>query len=248
MERSSFHDRTLSRARIRTFNGASSRASLLMRSAALVCFVGSRLKQSRDMSARQRRHSMCCFACLNVIIRYDLGQESSQRHATLLHHIGSWHPQHLANQSRRVLKYRQRSANPLIVRSLFQRLIRTMTILYPCHHRVRPSQRMKTRKKSSKGCFVFLDRAEAESFNHIVSWQPHGRCFVIHHRRNFKGLLSVLMPGMTRWKSFQRQLCLWGFAQLTSGRDINGYNHEVQTKSATPHATAWQQKRPQRPC
>jgi HSF-type DNA-binding len=35
------------------------------------------------------------------------------------------------------------------------------------------------------------------------------------------------MPGMTRWKSFQRQLRVWGFTRLTEGRDSNGYCHEL---------------------
>jgi HSF-type DNA-binding len=75
--------------------------------------------------------------------------------------------------------------------------------------------------------YRLLDRAEAEGFNHVISWQPHGRCFVVHDREAFKGMLSDLMPGMTRWKSFQRQLRLWSFTRLTEGLDFNGYYHEM---------------------
>jgi HSF-type DNA-binding len=75
--------------------------------------------------------------------------------------------------------------------------------------------------------FALLDRAEAEGFTHILSWQPHGRCFVVQDRETFKGLISALMPGMTRLKSFQRQLNQWGFTRLTKGRDANGLYHEL---------------------
>jgi HSF-type DNA-binding len=82
-------------------------------------------------------------------------------------------------------------------------------------------------KRFPEKLFHLLDRAELESFNHIISWRPHGRCFVIHLREALTGLLPVLMPGLTRWKSFQRQLHLWGFTRLTEGRDIHGYYHEM---------------------
>jgi HSF-type DNA-binding len=75
--------------------------------------------------------------------------------------------------------------------------------------------------------FRVLDRAATERFDHVISWQHHGRCFMIHQRETFKALLTVLMPGITRWKSFQRQLHVWGFTRLNGGRDANGYYHEL---------------------
>ena len=30
-----------------------------------------------------------------------------------------------------------------------------------------------------------LDKIEADGYSHIISWQPHGRCFVIHKQRLF---------------------------------------------------------------
>jgi HSF-type DNA-binding len=74
--------------------------------------------------------------------------------------------------------------------------------------------------------FRLLDRADLEGFNHVISWQPHGRSFIVHQREAFKELLPLLMPGMTLWKSFQRQLHLWGFTRFTEGRDFNSYFHE----------------------
>jgi HSF-type DNA-binding len=74
--------------------------------------------------------------------------------------------------------------------------------------------------------FRVLDRAATESFDHVISWQPHGRSFIVHQREAFKELLPLLMPGMTLWLSFQRQLLLWGFTHFTEGRDCNSYYHE----------------------
>jgi hypothetical protein len=61
----------------------------------------------------------------------------------------------------------------------------------------------------------------------IVSWQPHGRCFVVH---NAKAFVNEVMPTyfrQTKLTSFQRQLNLYGFCRLTSGRDRGGYYHEL---------------------
>jgi HSF-type DNA-binding len=74
--------------------------------------------------------------------------------------------------------------------------------------------------------YGLLARAGEEGYSHIISWQPHGRCFIVHNRRAFTSQLSNLMPGMKRWKSFQRQLSFWGFTRLVGGPDINGYYHE----------------------
>jgi HSF-type DNA-binding len=74
--------------------------------------------------------------------------------------------------------------------------------------------------------FNLLDTADVKGIAHIISWQPHGRCFVVSKPNEFKSMLADVMPGMTRWKSFQRQLSLWGFKRLTSGRDANCYFHE----------------------
>jgi HSF-type DNA-binding len=74
--------------------------------------------------------------------------------------------------------------------------------------------------------FRLLEGAEAQGLSHVISWQPHGRCFLVRDREAFSQLLPTLMPGLTKWKSFQKQLHLWGFTRLTSGPDFDGYFHE----------------------
>ena len=72
-----------------------------------------------------------------------------------------------------------------------------------------------------------MDRIEGDGFAHVVSWQPHGRCFVVHNQQQF---VEVIMPfyfKQTKFPSFQRQLNLYGFNRLTSGPDKGGYYHEL---------------------
>jgi Heat shock transcription factor len=64
-----------------------------------------------------------------------------------------------------------------------------------------------------------LERAEVENLTDIISWQPHGRAFVVHQPKKF---VSGLMPRFfrqTKLTSFQRQLNLYGFNRLTKGEE-----------------------------
>ncbi|KAL7574126.1 hypothetical protein ACA910_014812 [Epithemia clementina (nom. ined.)] len=70
-----------------------------------------------------------------------------------------------------------------------------------------------------------IDRHEDES--NIVSWQPHGRCFVIHNAQQFRdALLPRYFPKLSKVTSFQRQLNLYGFQRITQGLDKGSYYHE----------------------
>ena len=97
------------------------------------------------------------------------------------------------------------------------------------------------RKKRSRGCVPrggvttpfplklhgMLNRAEEEEQSHIICWQSHGRCFIVHDTGPF---VSILMPryfNQTKMTSFQRQLNLYGFKKLTAGPDKGAYYHEL---------------------
>ncbi|KAL7572586.1 hypothetical protein ACA910_000402 [Epithemia clementina (nom. ined.)] len=71
-----------------------------------------------------------------------------------------------------------------------------------------------------------LNTVEREESKHIVSWQPHGRCFVIHKIEMFKELLPRFF-GINKIASFQRQLNMYGFQRITRGVDKGGYYHEL---------------------
>lgn len=71
-----------------------------------------------------------------------------------------------------------------------------------------------------------LDAIAVDGYEHIISWQPHGRCFVIHKPKEFVDLLPRYFK-LSKLASFQRQLNLYGFQRLTRGRDRGGYYHEL---------------------
>ena len=61
----------------------------------------------------------------------------------------------------------------------------------------------------------------------IISWQPHGRAFLLHSPDEFQ---KVIMPKhfkQTKIPSFTRQLNLYGFNRLTSGPDKGAYYHDL---------------------
>lgn len=72
-----------------------------------------------------------------------------------------------------------------------------------------------------------LDDAESEGYSDAISWQPHGRAFLVHNQDKF---VSEVMPRFfrqTRFSSFQRQLSLYGFLRLTrKGPDSGAYYNE----------------------
>lgn len=61
----------------------------------------------------------------------------------------------------------------------------------------------------------------------IISWQPHGRCFILRSPKDFLGKVMPQYFKQTKLTSFQRQLNLYGFNRLTSGPDKGGYYHEL---------------------
>jgi hypothetical protein len=73
-----------------------------------------------------------------------------------------------------------------------------------------------------------LDQAEVDGFSEIVSWQPHGRAFLVHDQARFVAEVMPRFFRQTRFSSFQRQLSLYGFLRLTrKGADHNAYYHEL---------------------
>ncbi|KAL7576376.1 hypothetical protein ACA910_018185 [Epithemia clementina (nom. ined.)] len=74
--------------------------------------------------------------------------------------------------------------------------------------------------------FSMLVASERDGYEDVVSWKPHGRCFIIRKKDVF---VTEIMPRFfhqTKLTSFQRQLNLYGFIRLTAGRDRGGYYHE----------------------
>jgi hypothetical protein len=81
-----------------------------------------------------------------------------------------------------------------------------------------------------------LEKAEEEGLSEIVSWQPHGRAFVVHKPKEFVAGIMHRFFRQTKLTSFQRQLNLYGFNRLTKGSDSGGYYHELFVRGR-PHLT-----------
>jgi len=64
-----------------------------------------------------------------------------------------------------------------------------------------------------------LQQIENDGLGHVVSWQPHGRCFAVHKPKEFVNHVMPHYFKQTKMASFQRQLNLYGFNRLTGGLD-----------------------------
>eukprot|EP00584_Thalassiosira_punctigera_P012993 CAMPEP_0172557068 /NCGR_PEP_ID=MMETSP1067-20121228/71231_1 /TAXON_ID=265564 ORGANISM="Thalassiosira punctigera, Strain Tpunct2005C2" /NCGR_SAMPLE_ID=MMETSP1067 /ASSEMBLY_ACC=CAM_ASM_000444 /LENGTH=467 /DNA_ID=CAMNT_0013346057 /DNA_START=398 /DNA_END=1801 /DNA_ORIENTATION=+ len=74
---------------------------------------------------------------------------------------------------------------------------------------------------------VMLSKVDDNGLSHVVSWQPHGRCFVVHKPKEFVMEVMPIYFRQSKLTSFQRQLNLYGFSRITTGRDRGGYYHEL---------------------
>ena len=72
---------------------------------------------------------------------------------------------------------------------------------------------------------TMLSDVESMGQADIVSWQPHGRCFVVHKSQEFVDQILGSYFRQTKWSSFQRQLNLYGFGRISTGPDRGGYYH-----------------------
>lgn len=73
-----------------------------------------------------------------------------------------------------------------------------------------------------------LTETDMMGFSHLISWQSHGRSFLIHKPRDFVRDVVPRYFKHSKLSSFQRQLSLYGFVRLTNeGPDKGAYYHEV---------------------
>eukprot|EP00534_Pseudo-nitzschia_fraudulenta_P002055 CAMPEP_0201122042 /NCGR_PEP_ID=MMETSP0850-20130426/5769_1 /ASSEMBLY_ACC=CAM_ASM_000622 /TAXON_ID=183588 /ORGANISM="Pseudo-nitzschia fraudulenta, Strain WWA7" /LENGTH=347 /DNA_ID=CAMNT_0047388625 /DNA_START=347 /DNA_END=1390 /DNA_ORIENTATION=+ len=79
--------------------------------------------------------------------------------------------------------------------------------------------------------YDMLDAAEKRNEEHVISWIRGGRAFKVHNRNIFIEEYMKRMFNQTKFKSFQRQLNLWGFERVQSGPDKGSYFHPLFIKS-----------------
>jgi hypothetical protein len=73
--------------------------------------------------------------------------------------------------------------------------------------------------------YDMLQRADERNFSSVVSWMPGDACFKVHDVERF---VNDVMPSFfkqSKYKSFQRQLNLYGFSRVDSGPNKGGYRH-----------------------
>jgi hypothetical protein len=75
-----------------------------------------------------------------------------------------------------------------------------------------------------------LSDAAKEGTEDIVSWQPHGMAFRVHNTKEFTETIMQRYFHQTLYKSFQRQLHIYGFHRICSGLDKGSYHHPMFVK------------------
>jgi hypothetical protein len=98
---------------------------------------------------------------------------------------------------------------------------------------VKKKRRLSETTSSTAGTHAFpwrlhdmLGAAAREGFENIVSWQPCGLAFKVNDPLNFTEYILPRYFKTTMYKSFQRQLNIYGFRRLTSGSQKGAYTHE----------------------
>ena len=86
-----------------------------------------------------------------------------------------------------------------------------------------------------------LADATDECFEQIISWQPHGRAFIVHDHDRFVSEVMQKYFRQSRYASFQRQLSLYGFLRLTKGSDSGAYYNELFLRGL-PHLCTYMQR------
>ena len=72
-----------------------------------------------------------------------------------------------------------------------------------------------------------LERIANNGYQDVVSWQPHGKAFRVHHPEVFASEIMPRYFKQTKYKSFQRQLHMYGFVRTKKGMDKGAYYHDL---------------------
>ena len=77
-----------------------------------------------------------------------------------------------------------------------------------------------------------LSDAENNGEDAVISWLPDGKAFCIHNRERFLATIMKTYFSQTKFKSFQRQMNLWGFQKVPKAerRQKDSYFHRYFVK------------------
>ena len=71
-----------------------------------------------------------------------------------------------------------------------------------------------------------LEAAEADGHGSIVSWLPDQTSFKVHNQAAFVNNILPRYFNQTKYRSFQRQLNVWGYERISDGPGKGGYKHK----------------------
>jgi len=72
-----------------------------------------------------------------------------------------------------------------------------------------------------------LDDAAEKEYEDIISWVPANNGFKVHKPLEFDSKIMPQYFNKTKYKSFQRQLNIWGFERVNHGNDKGAYLHTL---------------------
>jgi hypothetical protein len=81
-----------------------------------------------------------------------------------------------------------------------------------------------------------LEDAGQNDFQDIVSWNSHGVAFKVHKPTEFSDKIMPTYFNQTKYKSFQRQLNLYGFTRIHQGLNKGNYSHKCFRRQDAPHS------------
>lgn len=77
--------------------------------------------------------------------------------------------------------------------------------------------------------YNLLENAETEGYDHLIGWSPDGKSFKIHSNGKDPAIVAILEQNFnqTRFKSFLRQLQLYGFERQFTGDSRDERSHPM---------------------
>ena len=83
---------------------------------------------------------------------------------------------------------------------------------------------------------AMLEDAHRRGFSDVVSWHESGKSFKVHQPEEYATRIMRSYFNQTKYKSFQRQLNLYGFRRIHHGPGKGGYAHKYFVRGQ-PHLT-----------
>lgn len=74
--------------------------------------------------------------------------------------------------------------------------------------------------------YSLLEDAATFGFEDVISWQPGGKSFKVHQLETFTDTIMTSYFTQSKFKSFQRQLNIYGWKKVQVGPNKGGYHHK----------------------